>query len=117
MCRCCSDPAAASVRIYIVRLRRTRARSSRKSRAAQASGESVDINTVEGETVTLAYWAPMYVTVDVERREVTSVRVLTSGMLRGPRIRGEPLYHNGREAAAIVDAALAERSLPPIEIT
>lgn len=68
---------------------------------------------VSEPTVTLAYWAPVYVTVDVERREVTRIRVVTSGMQRGPRISGEL---DSREAAAVVDNAAGRRCLPPPEL-
>jgi hypothetical protein len=41
-------------------------------------------------TVVLAYWAPIYVTIDTERREVVNVRLVTKGMRNGVRIAGQP---------------------------
>jgi len=72
---------------------------------------------MSGETVRLAYWAPIYVVVNVDRRQVISVRVVTSGMRSAPRIGGEVVDQRRRQAAAIVDDALAQNALPKFEIS
>jgi hypothetical protein len=73
--------------------------------------------------VVLAYWAPVYVTVDTDAGRVQEVRLVQSGLRSGPPISGQPAP-NGveREAARLFIEALAGsepstgRLLPPITI-
>ena len=73
--------------------------------------------------VVLAYWAPVYVTVDTDAREVEEVRLVQSGLRSGPPISGQP-SPNGveREAARVFIEALTDSDaagvgrLPPITI-
>jgi hypothetical protein len=60
-------------------------------------------------TVVLAYWAPIYVTVDTDAREVVEIRVVRTGLRSGSRISGQA-SPNGveREAARVFSEALAD---------
>jgi hypothetical protein len=73
--------------------------------------------------VVLAYWAPLYVTVDTESEEVLEIRLVKSGIRSGSPISGQA-SSNGVEAEAgrlfteaLRDAeALADPRLPPITL-
>ena len=71
---------------------------------------------MEQSTVTLAYWAPVYVTVDTSRGEVVSMRLAASGMRVGPRVSGQPVDGTLRDAARIFAEARVEQRLPGIEV-
>ena len=72
---------------------------------------------MEESTIVLAYWAPIYVTVDTTRSEITSVRLLMNGMRSGVRVAGQPADGRLRDAARIFAEARAEQRLPNIEVS
>jgi len=70
----------------------------------------------EPTQVVLAYWAPVYITVNTARSEVVSVQMLASGMRDAPRVSGQPMNGALRDAARIVAVARVEGRLPSIEL-
>lgn len=67
-------------------------------------------------SVVLAYWAPLYVTVDTEDGKVVDIHVVASGMRNGVRVSGQPPSASDREADQIFTKARAAQLLPEIEI-
>ena len=77
---------------------------------------AVEPMQTEQSTIVLAYWAPVYVTVDTTRREVTRVQLVASGMRSSARVTGQPSDGRAREADRIFAAARAEKGLPAVEL-
>jgi hypothetical protein len=67
-------------------------------------------------TVVLAYWAPLYVTVDTEDGKVLSIRLPASGMRNSVRVSGQQANGSEREALRIFAEARAEQQLPEVEL-
>ena len=67
-------------------------------------------------TVVLAYWAPLYVTVDTEDGTVLSIRLPASGMRNSVRVSGQLANGSEREALRIFAEARAEQQLPEVDI-
>jgi hypothetical protein len=66
-------------------------------------------------TVVLAYWAPLYVTVDTEAGEIVNMRLATGGLRNGVRVNGQVAEQQGA-AARIFAEARADKRLPEIEL-
>jgi hypothetical protein len=66
-------------------------------------------------TVVLAYWAPLYVTVDTESGEIVSMRLAAGGLRNGVRVNGQAA---GEQAAAarVFAEARADNRLPDVEL-
>jgi hypothetical protein len=89
----------------------------RTANAQAASGhDAACVEQGEPTQVVLAYWAPVYITVDTTRSEVVSVQMLASGMRAAARVSGQPMNGVTRDAAGIVAAARVEGRLPSIEL-
>lgn len=65
--------------------------------------------------VVLAYWAPVYVTVDTEQAEVSNMRLAMNGMRTGARVTGQPVEQQAA-AARIFAEARVEKRLPALEV-
>ena len=68
-------------------------------------------------TVVVTYWAPLYLTIDVEHGEVVGARMKSNGMRSAGRVSGQNATDRERQAARIAQEAVANGDLPNIEVT
>jgi hypothetical protein len=66
-------------------------------------------------TVVLAYWAPLYVTVDTDSAEIVSMRLAAGGLRNGVRVNGQAAEQQAA-AARIFAEARADNRLPGVEL-